>query len=286
MKKIVYALIALLACSVLLSAKEVLIAPDSKVVYKKLGDGTSLQLHVFLPEKSEPKQLRSAIVFFYGGGWNGGKPEQFYTQAKALADEGMVAFCAEYRVKKTHQTTPFECVKDAKSAVRFLREHAEDFNINPEKIVAAGGSAGGHIAACTGLIDGYEEEGEDLKISSVPNAMVLFNPVLDTTEKGYGSKRFKKGKQTALSPCHHVKKIELPTLVLTGKADTVTPYENAERFTKLMKEAGNRCTLKGYEGQGHGFFNSQFFRAKLKDQTYYFLTLEEMRSFLKAEGML
>ena len=116
--------------------------------------------------------------------------------------------------------------------------------------------------------------------------MVLFNPVLDTTEKGYGSKRFKKDKQTALSPCHHVKKVELPTLVLTGKADTVTPYENAERFTKLMKEAGNRCTLKGYEGQGHGFFNSQFFRAKLKDQTYYFLTLEEMRSFLKAEGML
>ena len=53
-----------------------------------------------------------------------------------------------------------------------------------------------------------------------------------------------------------------------------------------MKEAGNRCTLKGYEDQGHGFFNSQFFRAKLKDQTYYFLTLEEMRSFLKAEGML
>lgn len=157
--------------------------PDRVVPYKTVGDVT-LKLHVFEPTGLKTNDHRPAIVLFFGGGWAGGDPKQFFQQARALADLGMVAFSANYRVKSRNQTTPFECVKDAKSAIRWVRAHAAELGVDPNRIVAGGGSAGGHIAACTGLIAGSEEAGENLKISSRPNAMILFNPVLDTTEKG------------------------------------------------------------------------------------------------------
>ena len=72
--------------------------PDETLAYKTVGE-TTLSLHVFQPSATASSDPRPAIVFFFGGGWNGGSPSQFYGQARALADRGMVAFCAEYRVK-------------------------------------------------------------------------------------------------------------------------------------------------------------------------------------------
>jgi len=151
--------------------------PDRKLTYKTAGD-VKLKLDVFNPQGLAPTDQRPAIVFFFGGSWVNGKPAQFHQQARDLADLGMVAFAANYRVKKRNQTTPFESVRDAKSAVRWIREHAAELGVDPERIVASGGSAGGHLAVCTALIEGEEDEGEDLAISSVPDAVVAFNPVL------------------------------------------------------------------------------------------------------------
>ena len=201
-------LFALACCPLLLSAIE----PDGEVVYKSIDD-IELKLNVFNPEGHKASDQRPAIVFFFGGGWNSGTPAQFYQQAEFIADKGMVAFSAEYRVKSRNQTTPFECVKDAKSAVRWIRAHAEELGVDPNRIVASGGSAGGHIAGATGVIEGVEEDGEDLTVSSVPNLMILFNPVLDTTKKGYGAKNFKPEQQTDLSLTHKVKPGIVPTPV-------------------------------------------------------------------------
>ena len=99
------------------------------------------------------------------------------------------------------------------------------------------------LAASVGLGLGGEEPAENAQISSVPNALILFNPVLDTTEQGYGAKNFKPDQQTALSPSHHVRKGLPPTIIFHGTADTTVPFENAERFTRLMTAAGNPCTL-------------------------------------------
>lgn len=226
-----------------------------KVAYKKVGDVT-LNLHVYKPADWKKSDKRPVIVFFFGGGWVGGSPKQFFPQCEHFRKLGFVAISAEYRIKKTHKTTPFECVKDGKSAIRWVRQHAAELGIDSNKVIASGGSAGGHVACTTAVIKGYEEKGEDTSVSSVPNAAILFNPVLDTTKKGYGANKLV-SKETLISPCHHVRKGLPPTLVLTGKADTTTPYENAERFTRLMKEAGNTCKLVGYEGQKHGFFNAR-----------------------------
>jgi len=260
-------------------------APDRTEVYKTVGD-VSLKLHIFEPQGHESTAKAPAIVFFFGGGWQGGTPKQFYEQATHLAGLGMVAFSAEYRIGKKHKTTPFECVADGKSAIRWVREHAEKLGVNPDQIVAAGGSAGGHVACCTGLIDGHEQDGENHEISSVPNAMILFNPVLDTTKKGYGAGRFKKEQQTALSPCHHVKSGIVPTLVFHGTADKTVPYENATRFTRLMKEAGNDCRLESFEGKGHGFFNGKFFRPKATDLEPYKKSVAGSVEFLSSLKIL
>ncbi len=255
------------------------ITADKITVYKTIDD-VKLSLHIFNPAGHEETDHVPVIVFFFGGGWSGGTPIQFYEQSRYFAEQGIVAISAEYRVKTLHNTSPFESVKDAKSAIRWVRQHAKELGINPDKIVASGGSAGGHLAACTDLIVGYEEDGEDVTVSSKPNAMVLYNPVLDTTEKGYGLAKVGKKRKTDISPNHHIAPGIVPTIVFHGTADSTVPIENAARFDYLMKEAGNKSTLKAYKDEGHGFFNGPYFRGERADKVVYKDILEKSFDFV------
>ena len=243
------------------------IRPDQTIAYKNL-ESSELKLHVFNPPSHAPSDQSPVIVFFFGGGWTGGTPRQFYQQARDFARQGFVAISAEYRTKRTHKTTPFECVEDGKSAIRWVRQHANELGVDPNRIISAGGSAGGHVAACTGVIEGHEAESEDLSVSSMPNLLILYNPVIDTTEAGYGLNAVTEARKTELSPCHHVRAGLPPTLILHGTADSEVPFENVERFTALMTEAGNECSLVAFEGKRHGFFNGSFFRPKSNDVDY------------------
>ena len=257
MKSIKTSITAIVLLFSLIAIAQTKYEPDSVFVYKNTPEG-DLKMNVFKPTKYKKSNNIPVVVFFFGGGWTGGSPKQFYQQARYFADKGILAISAEYRIFGTHKTTPFECVSDGKSAIRYVREHALELGIDPNKIIAAGGSAGGHVAACTGVIKGYDDNTENLKISSVPNAMVLFNPVLDTTDKGYGAKKVA-GRETEISPTSHVVSRIVPTIVFHGTADKTVPFENAERFTQLMIDAGNTCELIPFEGQDHGFFNGSFF---------------------------
>jgi len=254
--------------------------PDQKLLYKVVGED-SLYLHVFEPEVH--KGVNSAIIFFFGGGWVSGSPAQFYQQSEYLASRGMLAISAEYRIKKKHGTSPFDCVEDAKSAVRWVRQHATELHIDPNKIVASGGSAGGHIALCTALIVGLDNTTEEASISSVPNAVVAYNPVLDTTEKGYGHEKVK-GRETEISPCHQIKKDAPPMLLFHGKEDRTVPFENAVRFNTLSQAAGNDCELIAFDGVDHGFFNGDFFKGR--GDKYFNLTMYDTDVFLSQRGYL
>lgn len=224
----------------------------SSFVYKSI-DGHDLEMVMYKPQVSEGGKL-PALVFFFGGGWTGGDTDQFAPQAEYFATRGMVVFCPEYRVKSKHATTPFESVKDAKSAIRYLKTNGDKLGIDIKKIVVGGGSAGGHLAACTAVIKNINEETDDLSISTVPFALVLFNPVVDTGKRGYGQEKLG-GREFEISPVHRIVPGVPPTLIMHGTADKTVPYENVVRFKQLMKQDGNRCILVGYKHQGHGFFN-------------------------------
>ncbi len=212
-------------------------------------------MFVHFPEGWKASDTRPSIVFFFGGGWRNGTPAQFERQATYLASRGMVAARADYRVKSRQGVTPVECVEDAKSAVRWLRKNAGRLGIDPNRIVAAGGSAGGHIAACTGTTEEVVARGEDASISSRPNAMVLYNPVLSLLD-GPRLLEFVGGDEKVakrISPTWHVSKETPPTLLLFGTDDPL--QAQAEPFLKRAKAHGVRAELFHAEGVGHGFFN-------------------------------
>ncbi len=221
--------------------------------YKITGPDT-LRLHLFKPPETASDSLRPAIVFFFGGGWVRGNPAQFHPHAAYFASRGMVAISAEYRVKDRHNTSPFESVADAKSAIRWVRQHAAELGVDPDKIVAAGGSAGGHVAACTGVVRGHEDGADDLSISSKPAAMILFNPVLDLTQDRW-QHLFENQSPRPISPIHNVEAEHPPTLIFHGTADTTVPIEQAHRFCAAMTNTGSVCRLMSFEDMDHAFFN-------------------------------
>jgi acetyl esterase len=227
---------------------------DKKVEYKKTAK-SALKLHMFFPKDYDPKKdSRPAIVFFFGGGWSGGSPSQFYPFSKHLADKGIIAIAAEYRTKKSHGTNPDTCIKDGKSAIRWVRAHAKEYGIDPKRLAAGGGSAGGHVAAATGTATSITEKGEDGNISSWPNALVLFNPVLDNGPKGYGHSRVKEYWQS-FSPMHNIDKNIPPSIFFLGTKDTLIPVKTGEKWNQLVKAQGQKSELHLWDGQTHGFFN-------------------------------
>jgi acetyl esterase/lipase len=221
----------------------------------------ALEIHVHFPPDWKKEDKRPAIVFFFGGGWTSGTVKQFEPQATYLASRGMVAARADYRVKSRHDVTPDACVEDAKSAVRWLRQNAAMLGVDPDRIVASGGSAGGHIAACTAC-PGLDADGEDLKISSRPNAMLLFNPVLRFDGEPGLMARINKDEKLgkAISPTLHLMKDTPPTLLFYGTKDGL--LKQGEEFIAKSKEVGHKTDIFLADGVGHGFFNGSPWREK------------------------
>ncbi len=251
--------------------------------YKTLGE-TELDAYVFPPEVDTPAAGpagRPAIAFFYSSGWDSGLLSQFAPHCMYFRHRGMVAFLFDYRVASRHGTGPVEAMADARSALRWIRLNAADLGVDPDRIVAAGGSAGAQIALSAAMLDGFDDSGDDASISCLPNALLLFNPILDTTRKGAELEKFPDKKQAkAASPIHHCKKRLPPMMLFHGTADRVVPYELSRKFVSKMRWRGNDCRLTTYEGCGHGFFNFNV------DAGLYELTLNAADAFLVDRGFL
>ena len=266
------------------------VLPGASVeTYKSIG-GTNLQLYIFTPKNHAPANSRPAIVFFFGGGWTGGSPQQFEKQCQYFASRGMVAIAADYRVASRQGAKPAQCVADAKSAIRWVRKNAARLGIDPNRIVASGGSAGGHLAACIAVVPGLDGPGEDTSVSAVPNAAVLFNPALvlaplDGQDFGRLASRLTVERMGVeprqLSPAHHVRAGAPPLVVFHGRADNTVPFATTEAFAAKMKAAGNRCELVAFDGQSHGFFNYG-----REGNRFFLQTLKQTDEFLASLGYL
>jgi acetyl esterase/lipase len=200
-----------------------------------------------------------------------------YRFAQHCAELGMVGISVQYRLYKPGtDATVFDCVKDARSAVRYVRAHAAELGIDPQKIILNGASAGGHLAAATAMLN-FDETGEDTLVSCVPNALVLFSPVIDTSKEGYGNAKVG-ARWEELSPAHQVRPGVPRTIVFHGTADTTTPFQGAQLFHDAMLRAGNRSELVKVEGAGHTYM--------FKDKELYNETLRRLDAFFASLGFI
>jgi acetyl esterase/lipase len=256
------------------TAKE--LKPTRAVAYKTLPE-RKLELRIFEPKGFAATDRRPCFVAFHGGGWVAGTPDVVYCVASHFADRGWVGISVQYRIKrKSADWTVFDTVRDGRSAIRYIRAHAAELGIDPNKIVAGGRSAGGHIAASTALFEGVDEPGEDPKVSCVPNALALYSAVLDTSEAGYGQQTIGERWQE-LSPVLHVKSGLPPTIVLHGIRDTITPVAGAKLFVEQMQKAGNRCELILSQRGSHSYM--------MRTQPLFDEAMQQTRDFLTKAGI-
>jgi len=220
-------------------------------VYKR-ADGIDLELHI-MESDSADMEVRPALVWFHGGSWSEGVWYWGMGLTGALASAGMKVYQVEYRIHDRHLSTPVESLEDAKSAIRFVRANASRLGIDPDRIVAAGFSAGGTLAVSTALLGGFEEPGEDTEFSSRPNAAVAVSGCLDPTADPWFRQIVRPAAPEDLSPVHQVRGGAPPILLIHGTGDEMCGYESATEFAQLMIDAGNVCEVAPFEGRPHFF---------------------------------
>jgi acetyl esterase/lipase len=247
-------------------------------LYKTTPQG-ELMLHFAFPVDWKATDKRPGIVFFFGGGWKNGSYTQFVSLCDYLASRGMVAASADYRIESVHHTTPDKCVEDAKSAMRWMRGHAAELGIDPNKLLSGGGSAGGHLAACTGTIEGFNADSDDKSISAKPNAMVLFNPALNIgtlfSERKTDDTKGTQADADAITPNGFISKTTPPAIMFFGTADALKA--GADEYLAKAKPLGLRAELWTAKDQPHGFFNRT---------PWSFVTARKADEFLTSLGYL
>lgn len=216
------------------------------VTYRRV-DGVSLELSLFLPTtQPEGARRRPAVVFFFGGGWVHGTPIQFYPECAALAAAGCVAVSADYRRGVVGGGPPVAAVDDTQAALRWVRQHAEELGIDPNRIVAAGASAGGHLA----MLAAWAEP------AARPNALFLLYPILDTGPDGFGHAVWG-GAFRDYSPLHRLVNSPCalpPMVIITGADDAAARAATAMAFQRTVLATGGACDLVVIPGGKHPLY--------------------------------
>jgi acetyl esterase/lipase len=221
---------------------------DPRAVYRSV-DGRDLSLHLYRPH--DTALARPGLLFIHGGGWTGGCPTWHLRQCCALAEQGYVAATATYRLAPAH---PWPAqLDDVLAAVAWLREHASELGLDPGRLVIAGTSAGGHLAALAALAPGAGLAGAILWYPALDLAVVAEHEVGPDTLAGLFGKPPTAQQLRAASPTHRVSPGCPPVLTLTGELDEITPPWTAEDFHRRLTEAAVENRLVVYRGKDHQF---------------------------------
>jgi acetyl esterase len=226
-------------------------------VYKTI-DTTNLKVDIFYSDKAFQKTNNTAIVFFHGGGWAYGTPDEFFSTCERYAAMGIVTFSVQYRLAidngevPSKTKSPIECDLDARSAMRWVRENADRFHIAKNKIVASGQSAGGQIALSTAMIDEYNEKTDNMQISCRPDAVILFSACVNAVE-GWCDMLLgpRREKIWSISPAHNVKPGLPPMIEFHGLDDEQVPKWTVQWFKTEMEKNGNYFEQHMFEGRKH-----------------------------------
>lgn len=285
--KITVLILALLIFQILTSFAQDTLVITKKNVYKKVGN-MELSVDMFYTASSQQKNDNTAIAFFHGGGWVFGDPTEFYEACRRYARKGFVTFTFQYRLSRNADgtyphpdITPVESTKDARSAIRWLRENAGMLKINPDKIVVGGQSAGGQLALATALLDSVNEITDNMKISPVPNALLLYSSNVNTLEPWIDMLLGERRKEIwSISPYHNLRKNMPPAIAFSGdEDDQVLPYITSLYKAKTL-ELGNYYELHTYPGRKHYLGEGNAKYARYFDEEM----LEKTDAFLKKFG--
>jgi acetyl esterase/lipase len=244
--------------------------PDAMWTYKQV-DGKALELSVFLPEGYASSTERfPTFVVFHGGSWAVGEANWHYPDCEYWSRRGMIAVSVDYRLSKRDGVqVPLECVKDAKSAVRFLRKHAAELKVDSDKMVIAGGSAGGQLAAAMATLTApfTNDACYDLSISCEPNAVILYNPYFRCAP--------------ALSPPNFLRPGLPPFITFLGDQDPAISVASLEDFHNQLKAYGGDSEYYVAKGGKHGLCNGRNPR-----NPFFYWSLELEDQFLVKHGIL
>jgi acetyl esterase/lipase len=221
--------------------------------YKTVGV-YKLDIHLFLPDSTAKNDKRPVMVFFHAGDWQEGKPDWYFYDCKAYARKGWVACAVEYRTWSREGVLPFEAVEDARSAIRWLRQHAVEYNIDTGRIVAIGYDAGGQLALACAMADKYNGKTDDLHISPAPNLIMVTSGLFDLTDanNAWIIQHFKdKYALRTISPLYLVKKGLPPILIIHGRKDAREDYAVARHVATLIRDAGNRISFHPIDEAPH-----------------------------------
>lgn len=233
-------------------------------------DEEDITADIYYREK-RPVRSRPAVIFLHGGGFWSGDKKQFQWQAAYLAlQRNVFAVSLNYRLSGV---APFPAaLQDVKCAVRWVRSMGAAYHIDPARIVVAGGSPGGNLAALAGVTNGvtaYDGAGGYEDFSSAVNGAILFNGMFDffsylETASGEiehveqylgGTAADIPEKYAEASPLLRIGPDAVPMLLLHGREDAVIPCEKSEQMHQRLTEQGIPAEIAIFDGKGHGWFN-------------------------------
>jgi acetyl esterase/lipase len=228
-----------------------------------LGPARTEKADLYLPAAASPGELRPAVVIIHGGGWNSGDKANAreINIGTNLALHGYVALSINYRLATGTAPTWPQPLHDCKTAVRWLRQNAARLQVDPDRIGAIGGSAGGHLAAMlalTGPDDGLEPAGPPAKFpTAIRCAVDLYGPVdlLNYHDvKMLGKSRAEAPElYRAASPITYANRGDAPILILHGTADKTVDVKQSDTFAAVLQRAGVEHEFIVIEGAPHTF---------------------------------
>ena len=166
-------------------------APAGKPYIYKHSAGKPRQMEIYFPPGHDPAKAKvPGVILFHGGSWSGGNLNQFRVACAYFASRGLVCATAEYQMLNAAdaknlpagETKKRVCVTDAKSAIRWFKQHADELGIDPQRIIAGGGSAGGHISALATMNPGLNDPADPKDIDTSVVAYLWFNPAFDLND--------------------------------------------------------------------------------------------------------
>ncbi|MGD0999735.1 MAG: alpha/beta hydrolase [Candidatus Brocadiia bacterium] len=223
------------------------------------GGGQVLHAEIARP-KVLPKDPMPVLLQIHGGGWSGGSHKTTMTY-KVFAQHGYFGASIEYRLASKDARWPAQ-IEDCKLAVRWIRANAEKYHINPNAIGVLGGSAGGHLVACLGVLDdpALEGSGGYPGVSSKVQAVVDVNGPTNLVPKDKsrvlplfaGSAEAMPDAYRQSSPILHIHPNAPPFFIIHGDKDEMVPVEQSTSFAEALKNAGVPVEILIVKGASHG----------------------------------